>query len=111
MSVLRANLSSKAGSSCISARLSGGSTQRLEANIQGGIEGPQGSQGVTYTPHVSDGGILSWTNDGELENPAPKNLTGPKGDVGPQGATGPQGPAGRDAEADTILQMDIDTLF
>ena len=45
MSVLRANLSSKAGSSCISARLSGGSTQRLEANIQGGIEGPQGPQG------------------------------------------------------------------
>ena len=103
MSVLRASLSSKAGSSCISARLSGGST--LGVNIQGGIEGPQGPQGVTYTPHMSDGGILSWTNDGERENPAPKNLTGPKGDVGPQG------PPGHDAEADTLLQMDIDTLF
>ena len=95
----------------MSARLSGGATPRLGVNIQGGIEGPQGPQGVTYTPHMSDGGILSWTNDGELENPAPKNLIGPKGNIGPQGATGPQGPAGRDAEAEALLQMDIDTLF
>lgn len=32
------------------------------------------SDGVTFTPHVSDDRILSWTNDGGLENPEPVDL-------------------------------------
>lgn len=33
-----------------------------------------GSHGVTFIPHVSDDCILSWTNDGGLENPKPVDL-------------------------------------
>ena len=63
-------------------------------------------QGVTFTPSVSDAGEISWTNNGNLPNPATKSVKGPKGDTGPQGPkgdtgatgatgeTGPQGPKG-----------------
>ena len=60
-------------------------------------------QGVTFTPSVSDAGEISWTNNGNLPNPATKSVKGAKGDTGPQGpkgdtgaigATGPQGPKG-----------------
>lgn len=47
--------------------------------------------GATYTPHVTDNGILSWTNDKGLTNPKYVNLKGPKGDTGPQGIQGPKG--------------------
>ena len=33
------------------------------------------ADGVTFTPHVSDDLILSWTNDGGLENPAPVDIS------------------------------------
>ncbi|WP_432648205.1 hypothetical protein [Mitsuokella sp.] len=79
--------------------------------FRGGLVGPQGETGATFTPHMADDGTLSWTNDRELTNPQSKNLTGPQGRQGIQGPVGPQGPAGRDAEAETMLQMDIDSLF
>lgn len=44
-----------------------------------GAEGPQGPAGVTYTPHVDAYGKLSWTNNGELDNPEPVNLKGEDG--------------------------------
>ena len=50
--------------------------------------------GTTFTPHVDENGIISWTNDGGLPNPEPVDITGPKGDTGATGATGPQGPQG-----------------
>lgn len=53
--------------------------------------GTTGANGVTFTPHLSADGILSWTNDGGLTNPVPVNIKGAKGDTG---ATGPQGPQG-----------------
>ena len=59
--------------------------------------GTQGNPGVIFTPHLTDAGVLSWTNDGGLSNPATVNIKGPKGDQGEKGATGatgPQGPAG-----------------
>ena len=65
-----------------------------------GTNGTNGKDGVTFTPSVSDAGLLSWTNDGGKDNPATVNLKGPKGDTGPQGPQGeqgeqgPQGPAG-----------------
>lgn len=46
-----------------------------------------------YTPHVSENGILSWTNDNNKENPDPVNLTGPKGEKGDQGIQGEKGEA------------------
>ena len=42
----------------------------------------EGLKGATFTPKVDAEGNLSWTNDGDLENPAVVNITGPKGDPG-----------------------------
>ena len=42
-------------------------------------------QGVTFTPSVSDAGEISWTNNGNLSNPATKSVKGPKGDNGDPG--------------------------
>lgn len=39
-------------------------------------------RGVTFTPSVSDAGEISWTNDGNLTNPATKSIKGQKGDTG-----------------------------
>lgn len=39
-----------------------------------GVDGKDGVNGVTFVPHVSDDYILSWTNDGGLENPAPVDI-------------------------------------
>lgn len=39
-------------------------------------------QGVTFTPSVSDAGEISWTNNGDLPNPAIKSVKGQKGDTG-----------------------------
>lgn len=62
--------------------------------------GPKGDNGATFTPSVNAAGLLSWTNDKGLNNPAAVNIKGGKGDKGDTGekgatgATGPQGPAG-----------------
>ena len=37
------------------------------------------SVGATYTPAVSEEGVISWTNDQELPNPDPVNIKGPAG--------------------------------
>lgn len=41
---------------------------------QGELQGPKGDRGVTFTPAVSSGGELSFTNDGGVANPTPVNL-------------------------------------
>lgn len=51
-------------------------------------EGPSGKDGITFTPSVSDEGIISWTNDGNLPNPNPVDIKGPKGDDGDAGSDG-----------------------
>lgn len=43
---------------------------------------------VWFTPSVSQEGIISWTNNGDLKNPDPVNIKGPKGDKGDQGERG-----------------------
>lgn len=55
-----------------------------------GLPGQKGENGVTFLPLLDDGGNLSWTNDGGLENPATRNIRGP---AGADGQTGPAGPA------------------
>lgn len=65
-----------------------------------GADGGTGSQGATFTPHLSEEGILSWSNDKGLTNPTPICIRGADGTSGPQGvpgqpgATGPQGEPG-----------------
>lgn len=39
--------------------------------------------GATFTPDVSEDGIISWANDQGKENPEPRSIKGPKGDIGP----------------------------
>jgi hypothetical protein len=46
------------------------------------IDVPEGADGATFIPDVSTDGILSWTNNKELENPVSVNIKGPKGDIG-----------------------------
>lgn len=71
-----------------------------------------GKTGPVYQPVIDDEGNISWTNNGDLENPLPKNLRGPQGPKGeglkyedltpeqlaqikgPQGDQGERGPQG-----------------
>lgn len=50
--------------------------------------------GATFTPAVSTAGVISWTNNKGLANPASVNITGPQGPAGATGATGATGPQG-----------------
>ena len=58
-----------------------------------GMSGSGGGTGLggTFTPSVSEDGIISWTNDNMLTNPEPINVKGPKGDIGLTGLQGEQG--------------------
>ena len=49
---------------------------------------------VVFTPNVDTSGNLSWSNNGDLDNPTTVNLMGPQGIQGPQGPKGDQGPQG-----------------
>ena len=40
------------------------------------------TDGTTFTPTVSEDGVLSWTNDGGKANPDPVNIKGPAGAAG-----------------------------
>lgn len=42
-------------------------------------KGPQGADGTTFTPHVSENGIISWTNTDGKKNPTAVNIKGPVG--------------------------------
>ena len=66
-------------------------------DVSTGPAGADGKNGATFTPAVSSAGVLSWSNDGGLENPASVDIRGPAGPTGaqgPQGEAGPQGPQG-----------------
>lgn len=63
--------------------------EQFEQNLAGGEY-----DGATFTPAVSTAGVLSWTNDKGLANPASVNIMGPQGPAGATGATGAAGPQG-----------------
>ena len=52
--------------------------------------------GTTFTPSVSDEGVLSWSNSDGKDNPAAVNIKGPKGDPGDKGDKGDPGKDGAD---------------
>lgn len=56
--------------------------------------GTPGIDGVTFTPSVSQEGVISWTNDGGLSNPTPINIKGDKGEKGDKGDKGDKGEQG-----------------
>lgn len=62
-----------------------------ESIVVGGGEG--GENGATFTPTVSEDGVISWSNDKGLPNPDPVDITGP---VGPAGKDGADGAPGKD---------------
>lgn len=70
-----------------------------------GPKGNPGNPGATFVPTVDEDGNLSWTNNGNLQNPNIVNIRGPqgipgtaaeKGDKGDPGDPGPAGPKGED---------------
>ena len=61
-----------------------------------GETGARGANGTTFTPTVSSAGVLSWSNNGGLNNPTSVNIKGPQGE---RGTTGPQGPQGVKGDA------------
>ena len=63
-----------------------------------GAAGAKGATGTTFTPSVSSTGVLSWTNNGSLANPASINIKGPQGERGLQGIQGPAGTPGAKGE-------------
>lgn len=48
-------------------------------SVTNGQKGDSGDDGVTFTPTVSEAGVISWTNDGGKVNPQPVNIKGPQG--------------------------------
>lgn len=56
-----------------------------------GTNGTDGTNGYTFTPAVSSEGVISWSNDGGLSNPAAVNIKGPTGAQGPKGDPGTNG--------------------
>lgn len=52
--------------------------------------------GTTFTPSVSDEGVLSWSNSDGKDNPVAVNIKGPKGDSGAKGDKGEPGKDGTD---------------
>ena len=53
-----------------------------------------GGDGATFTPAVSDAGVISWTNDGGLPNPRTVNIKGERGAAGQDGLDGIDGAKG-----------------
>lgn len=68
-----------------------------------GQSGEPGAAGTTFTPAVSDSGVLSWTNDGGKENPASVSIKGPQGEPGQTGPTGPTGPTGSAGDPGVVI--------
>lgn len=58
----------------------------------------RGQNGATFTPSVSQDGVISWTNDKGLENPSPVNIKGAEGKAGADGRDGEDGKDGEDGQ-------------
>lgn len=60
--------------------------------------GSGGENGTTFFPSVSAEGVISWTNDGGLQNPSPVNIKGRDGIDGVNGKDGQNGIDGKDGQ-------------
>lgn len=61
-----------------------------DAGPQGpqGVKGDKGDRGPYFTPSISDEGVISWSNNGDLPNPTAKSVRGPQGIKGEDGKDG-----------------------
>lgn len=64
-------------------------------------------KGATFTPTVSLGGDLSFTNDKNLPNPPVVNIVGPQGKPGVPGRDGEQGLPGKNGEDGKDLTVEV----
>ena len=79
----------------------GNTPNDLELNsINLDIEGEliYAKDGVTFIPNVSESGEISWSNNGDLKNPEPRNIKGPQGVQGERGEKGEKGDKGDTGE-------------
>ena len=79
----------------------GNTPNDLELNsINLDIEGEliYAKDGFTFIPNVSESGEISWSNNGDLKNPEPRNIKGPQGVQGEQGEKGEKGDKGDTGE-------------
>ena len=87
-----------------------------------GAKGDKGDTGYYFTPSVNSDGVISWTNNGNLDNPASVSIRGPKGDQGDPGPKGDPGTTdfneltnkptlGAMAEKDSVSPSDLSTPF
>lgn len=82
------------------------------------IPGEDGEDGATFTPSVSNEGVLSWTNNKGLTNPTPVNIKGADGSNGSNGADGTTvvvgttttGNAGTSASVTSSMDSETNTL-
>ena len=75
--------------------------------------GFDGKDGAIYTPYVDNNGNLSWSNNGNLENPLTKNITGPRGVSGVYVGSGkmPEGYNVQiDPDGDASMRLEIGTV-
>ena len=75
-----------------------------------GADGAQGPRGVTFTPSLSSSGILTFTNDGGLANPAAVSLKGPQGEPGKDGVNGKDGADGKPFTFSDFTQAQLESL-
>ena len=61
--------------------------ESLDSDVGEVVVVHDGQNGATFTPHVSADGVISWTNDRELDNPQPINIRGKDGADGKDGYT------------------------
>lgn len=81
----------------------GGMMHTSFGSVQYVNTGKQGIDGTTFYPSVEgDECTLSWTNDGNKENPKPVNL---------RGRQGPQGAPGSDADILPITNLELEKLL
>lgn len=72
--------------------------------------------GATFTPAVSASGVLSWSNDSGLPNPAPVNIQGPAGQSAyafaqAGGFAGSETDFAKKLAVDTYSKAEIDTVM
>lgn len=72
-----------------------------------GADGSPGAPGAYFTPSVDANGVLSWTNNGGLSNPASVNIRGPQGVAGSDGTNGSDGAPGVDGVSPSIVIAQI----
>lgn len=72
--------------------------------------GTPGIDGVTFTPSVSQEGIISWTNNGGLPNPTPINIKGIPGENGINGEKGEKGDKGDKGEPGNVSSDTINSI-